>query len=146
MILDKLKNSERYLSLNSNFAAAFDFVKQASALKEGEYSIDGENVFAIVAKQKGVGKENARLETHKKYIDIQCVFAGMDYMGWKSASECELDKNGFDDEKDCGFYINKPTVWLPVHEASFAIFFPEDAHAPMGTEDFVHKIILKVAV
>jgi len=29
---------------------------------------------------------------------------------------------------------------------SFAIFFPEDVHAPLGTDGFIHKVVIKVAV
>jgi beta-galactosidase beta subunit len=29
---------------------------------------------------------------------------------------------------------------------SFAIFFPEDAHAPLSSTGRVHKIVVKVAV
>jgi len=36
--------------------------------------------------------------------------------------------------------------WCPVPAGSFAVFFPEDAHAPMVSDGEVHKVILKVAV
>jgi biofilm protein TabA len=29
---------------------------------------------------------------------------------------------------------------------TFAIFFPEDAHAPMAGEGLIHKVVVKVAV
>jgi beta-galactosidase beta subunit len=47
---------------------------------------------------------------------------------------------------DIEFYANSPTVWLAVPAGSFAIFFPDDVHAPLGTDGFIHKIVIKVAV
>jgi hypothetical protein len=44
------------------------------------------------------------------------------------------------------FYTDRPTLWIPVSSGRFAIFYPEDAHAPLGTDAFVHKIVIKVAV
>jgi beta-galactosidase beta subunit len=27
-----------------------------------------------------------------------------------------------------------------------SVFFPEDVHAPLGTAEFIHKVVVKVAV
>ena len=38
----------------------------------------------MVTKDPGRKKEDALLETHEKYIDIQLVLTGTDDMGWKT--------------------------------------------------------------
>ncbi|MCE5210457.1 MAG: YhcH/YjgK/YiaL family protein, partial [Deltaproteobacteria bacterium] len=91
MISDVLENAHRYLALHKGFAEAFDFLLRPD-LKElpaGKHEIDGENVYAIVAKEYGRRKEDALLETHEKYIDIQLILAGTDEMGWKPGSLCK---------------------------------------------------------
>jgi beta-galactosidase beta subunit len=44
------------------------------------------------------------------------------------------------------FYSSSPSVWLPVPAGSFAAFFPDDIHAPLGTDGQVHKVVVKIAV
>ncbi|WP_371416000.1 YhcH/YjgK/YiaL family protein [Halodesulfovibrio sp. MK-HDV] len=44
------------------------------------------------------------------------------------------------------FYDDVPASWNTVLSGSFAIFFPEDAHMPLISNDEIHKVILKVAV
>ena len=90
MILNVLENADRYLSLNKGFAKAFEFLRRADllALPVDRYPIDGERVYAIVARSPGQTKGDDLLETHGKYIDIQLVLAGTDEMGWKAKSSC----------------------------------------------------------
>ena len=91
MILDTLKNSQRYLLLNKGFGKAFEFLNRTDLndLATGKHPIDGENIFAIVAKEDGRTKEQAELESHQKYIDIQYVLSGTDTMGWKPIHLCQ---------------------------------------------------------
>jgi biofilm protein TabA len=142
MILDVLENAHRYL------AKAFDFLLRSDlkVLPVGQYKIDGENIYAIVAKDAGRKKEDALLETHEKYIDIQLVLAGTDDMGWKSKSLCKQPTGGYDQKTDEQLFADKPDAWLSTKSGAFAIFFPEDAHMPLISSGHLHKVIVKVAV
>jgi beta-galactosidase beta subunit len=44
------------------------------------------------------------------------------------------------------FFTDPPEAWLPVHNGTFAIFFPEDAHLPLISPGQIHKVVVKVAV
>jgi biofilm protein TabA len=35
---------------------------------------------------------------------------------------------------------------VTIPQGSFGIFYPEDAHAPMGSDGPLHKVVVKVAV
>jgi YhcH/YjgK/YiaL family protein len=148
MILDRLENSLRYAPLHPGFETAFNFLKKSSLneFKEGKDRLDGERLFALAMTTKGKGRRDARLESHRRYIDLQYTVAGSDFIGYEIKSTCIPDENGYDSESDIEFYSNSPTAWLPVPAGSFAIFFPEDVHAPLGTDDFIHKVVIKVAV
>ena len=148
MILDSLENSSSYLPIHPGFEAAFKFLKQnnLTQLKDGRNDIVGDCLYAMVVRDKGKGKKDAIFETHRKYIDIQITLAGCDHIGWENRSACKPDKKGYDAELDCELYSNPPEMWLTVPEGRFAIFFPEDAHAPMGTDEHVHKVVVKVVV
>ena len=148
MILDRLENAMRYAPLHPGFETAFKFLQKSalSEFKQGKEQLDGERLFALAMTTKGKGRRGARLESHRRYIDLQYTLEGCDFIGHEIKSACIPDENGYDSESDAEFYVNSPTAWLPVPAGSFAIFFPEDVHAPLGTDDFIHKVVIKVAV
>ena len=148
MICDLLENAERYTKLHSGFAEAFAFLRRPDLrnLAVARYPIDGDVVFAMVAKDQGRGKDEAQLEVHDKFIDIQMVLAGMDEMGWSPRSMCRKPVGPYDPIGDIGFFADTPSAWLPVRQGMFAIFFPEDAHLPLISPGLIHKVVVKVAV
>jgi biofilm protein TabA len=148
MILDVLEEAKRYLSLNKGFAKAIEFLSRPD-LKElpvGKYEIDGERIYAMVSKEPGRKKEDALLETHEKYIDIQVVLAGTDTMGWKSKSLCKKQTCAYDQEEDIQYFADEPDTWISTKSGAFVIFFPEDAHMPLISSGQLHKVVVKVAV
>jgi len=148
VIVDILENADRYRSLHEDFAKAIAFLRRSDLRKLAvdRYSIDGDRVFAMVAKDPGRGRSEALLEAHDQYIDIQMVLAGTDEMGWQSRSLCRLPAGPYDRDGDIRFFADPPVVWLPVTPGMFAIFFPEDAHLPLISAGMLHKVVVKVAV
>jgi biofilm protein TabA len=147
MILDVLENAPRYLVLNKGFSKAIEFLQRPD-LKElptGKYEIDGERVYAVVSRDQGRRREDALLETHEKYVDIQAVLAGIDTMGWKPRSLCEQPSGEYDQETDLQFFADEPNAWFSVETGAFAIFFQEDAHMPLISSGQIHKVVVKVA-
>jgi len=148
MIFDSLNHSGRYLPLHPGFETGFKFLKNLSIrqLKDGQNEIDGDRLFALSMATEGKGQQNAVFETHRKFIDIQFTVSGCDTIGWEEQARCTPDPGGYNTDKDVEFYTDRPTLWIPVSSGRFAIFYPEDAHAPLGTDALVHKIVLKVAL
>jgi biofilm protein TabA len=148
MIYDIIENSERYATLHDGFAKAFAFLGRPDLreLAVDKYAIDGDRVFAMVAKDQGRDMDEAQLEVHEKYIDIQMVLEGIDGMGWRPKVLCRQPAGPYDSEGDIRFYADPPAAWLPVGPGMFAIFFPEDAHLPLISAGLIHKVVVKVAV
>ena len=146
MILDQLDNAARYFPLNDRLAQAFEFLMRADlkTLPVGRHEIEGDCVFAIIAKEAGREREAAQLETHQNYIDIQFVLAGVETMGWKPHSLCRQPTAAYDPSSDLQFFADEPDAWLATHPGTFAIFFPEDAHMPLIASTVIHKVIVKV--
>ena len=73
MVLDTLENLEKYISLNPLFVKVVEYLKynDLNSHEEGKEFIDGENLFVNYCLAEGKSKENAKLETHDKMIDIQ---------------------------------------------------------------------------
>ena len=90
MILDHLDNWRRYATLHPRFEGALAFLERRDLvdLSPGRHPIEGERLYALVIKEDGRGRDRARLEIHRRYIDIQCTIAGADDIGWKPAAQC----------------------------------------------------------
>ena len=148
MIIDSLDNASRYFPLHTGFEAAFQFLKEQdlTQLKDGANDVAGEQLSAMVVRDTGRGKAGAKFEAHRRYIDIHYTLSGADDIGWKNQSACTPDSKGYMIESDDELYSNSPSLWTTVPEGHFVIFFPEDAHAPMGTDKAVQKVVVKVAV
>ena len=148
MILSSLSQSSRYTALHPLFARAFDYIRDTDlfALAPGRYNIAGDDLIAIVEQVPGKKKEMAKLEAHRRYIDIQLVLEGDETMGWKPLADCLNPVSDHSMEKDIRFFHDAPASWIAVPPDHFCIFFPEDAHAPLVASGQVRKVIFKVAV
>jgi YhcH/YjgK/YiaL family protein len=148
MILDTAANEARLKQLHPGFGAALEYLRRTdlAQLSEGRQEIDGSRLFALVIRGQGKGLKSAKLEAHRRYIDIQCSISAPDVIGWKPLAACNDSELAFDEQKDLQCFRNTPDSWVTIPAGSFGIVFPEDAHAPMGTEGPIHKIVVKVAV
>jgi biofilm protein TabA len=137
MILSALSQSSRYALLHPLFQRAFDYIRDTDllALAPGRHPIVGEDLFVIKEQTQGKSKEQARLEAHRKYIDIQLVLEGDEQMGWKPLADCLNPLSNYSAEKDIQFFHDAPASWIAVPPDHFCIFFPEDAHAPLVSMD-----------
>ncbi len=148
MILSALSQSARYEPLHPLFPRAFGYMRNTDlyALAPGRYHIVGDDLIAIVEQVPGKTRETARLECHRRYIDIQLVLEGVDEMGWKPLADCHNPVSDYSAEKDIQFFHDAPAAWIATPPDHFCIFFPEDAHAPLVSGGEVRKVIFKVAV
>jgi biofilm protein TabA len=148
IIINKLQHAERYFNMHPAFEKAFTFLRRddLAELPAEKYEIDGERLFCMISKGPGRCRAEAKLEAHRKYIDIQYVIAGTDEMGWKPTADCKVIDTDYDAEKDIMFFKDPPDSWTKVPADSFVIFFPQDAHAPLVSSGEIHKAVLKVAV
>ena len=148
MIFSTLSQSDRYAALHPLFPHAFEYIRNTdlAALTPGVYPIVGDDLFAIVEHVPGRTRAAAKLECHRKHIDIQLVLEGTDEMGWKALADCHEPVSDYSAERDIRFFNDVPASWISTPQGSFCIFFPEDAHAPLVSEGVIRKVIFKIAV
>lgn len=148
MILVSLANAERYAPLHRGFAAAFEFLRSTDLTKlmVGRHELDGQRLVAIVGRELGKGQEAAKLEAHRRYIDIQYCFEGHDLIGWQTLDACHHVVEPYAAERDIEFFAERPECWLTLAPGRVAIFFPDDAHAPLAGDRPLAKVVVKVAV
>ena len=145
MIVDHIDNWRLYEAAHSLFPLAFACLAKTdwTKVEDGRFSISGEDVFAIVDRRRGKGTDNAKLEVHREYIDIQFIVQGEDLMGYRPLFDCQSPEP-FDADRDVGFFADRPATWVGIQENCFTIFFPTDPHAPMGSDGEFQKVVVKV--
>lgn len=148
MILDSLNNTEKIECLHPLFKKAFDYLKSTdfSKMEDGKYELEGSRLYVNVASIFGKEKKDAAIETHKKYIDIQMPLLGVEKIGWKPGYELQEESSPYNEQKDITFYIDRPTAYTKIYPGQFAIYFPEDGHAPGIGQGNIRKVIAKVQV
>lgn len=146
MIVDNLKNREFYIKKFPALSKVFDFIlkcRDFAHTEEKRYEID-KDIYAVVGIYKPKEPREQKLEVHKKYTDLQYVVSGKDIIGWKSLNNCKDVFKEYDEKKDIVFFNETPDFNIMLNEGSFALFMPEDAHAPLCGKDAVLKCIVKI--
>ena len=148
MIVDAIKNAELYYSLSPRIKQAFDWLAATdiAALEAGRHDIDGNNLFVNVMDVELKPRREAALEVHDRYIDIQIMVGKTEEYGWMERCDCHTPREEFNRERDVQFFLDTPQTFFTLNERQFAIFFPEDAHAPMLGEGSVRKLIFKLLI
>lgn len=147
MILDRLENIGQYLAVHPLMPAVMNFLNSndLANLPPGRQEIDGSRLIVIADQSHGKGT-SARLEAHRKYIDIQIPLDRDEIIGYRPTATCQVVAQDYNPEKDIAFYSDAVETSLTVPRGSFAMFFPQDAHAPLAIEGDIRKIIFKLQV
>ena len=150
MILDLIENHARY-PFGPAWIAAFDFLKTVPpAIEPGKYPIQGDNLFIGVDCYDTKPRENAKLETHRKYVDIQLLLSGSERLEVFQKRELIVSEP-YLPEKDAEFYQipADPRTTITLEPGQFIVFFPDDAHMPclMSGQSSrpVKKVVVKLA-
>ena len=146
MIIDKLENLEKYYALNPLFKEVADFLKanDMNILSTGIHKIKGDDVYVNVQEAKGRTRDEAVVEYHRQMVDIQIPFSGTETYGYIPVAD--LPPAEFDEAGDCALVPEvAPQSYVTCTPGMFAIFFPQDGHAPLITDESVlRKAIFKV--
>ena len=148
MIIDTLDNLGKFVALNPLFAEVVEFLKthDLRTMEVGKYPIKDKDLFLNLSLTKQRTKETAFLETHIDMIDIQVPITCAETFGYSPL--CDLPAFEYNAEKDITKYGDtKPQTYVTVNPGQFAIFFPQDGHAPcIIEEEEIKKAIFKVKV
>lgn len=146
MILDTLENARKYESTHPRFKNIFDFLLETdlSALPLGKIELEGNNLVVNVVDLTGKPENEAKMESHNEFIDIQIPVGAVERMGWIARTDLKEESAPYNPEKDVTFYNDKASTFLDVKPFEFVIFFPEDAHQPGIASTTHRKIIAKI--
>ncbi len=146
MIIDTLQNFEKYVCLNPLFEVVAQFLKENNldAMETGKHPIKGDDVFVNIQVAKGKKVEEAVMETHRIMADIQIPISGEETYGYIPAEN--LPEAEYNEAKDITKFPGAPAQSLVTcRPGMFAIFFPQDGHAPcISQQPEIKKAIFKV--
>ncbi len=147
MILDYLKNYKNYEKMLPNLEEGMELVRSIQDKPEGRYEGKGD-MYAMVQEGMTYDITDDKIETHRKYLDVQIVMEGREIMQWEGASKLEISET-YNPETDFQFYKGVGKEY-EITEGMFYILFPEDAHkcrGKVGKEgEHYRKIVLKLPV
>ena len=148
MIIDTIENLGKYVGVNPLFADVVEFIKNndLATMEAGKYPIKDKDLFVNITTAKGQAPDEAVLETHVRMIDIQIPLDAPETYGYTPL--CRLPEAEYNDEKDITKYGDLlAESFIDCQPGMFAIFFPQDGHAPcISMSPEVKKAIFKVKV
>jgi len=146
MIIDTIDNLDKYKALNPLLSKAIEYLDSHDLLHQeiGKTSLQGTDLVVNLQQTKSKTKEMAKLETHKDFIDIQIPLSDMEVLGYTPL--CNLPDAEYDKEKDITFYPGEAENYFTLKPGQFAIFFPQDGHAPGISNTGLKKIVVKVHI
>lgn len=147
MIIDTLDNLAKYEGVNPLFKDVVAFLRDhdLNALEPGKHLIKDKDLFVNITTAKGRTPDAAVLETHINMIDIQIPLDAAETYGYTPL--CDLPEAEYNAEKDITKYEGMAQSFVECQPGMFAIFFPQDGHAPcISMAPEIKKAIFKVKV
>jgi len=149
MILDHIKNISNYKFQNEAINRALALIRDTdfSKLENTTYEVENRDLFFFIQAYE-TQSANETPEAHRKYIDIQYVISGKELIqiGQLDAMTEEVEARP---QNDIWFYRG-PTDSVTLCEGMFAVFFPNDVHAPCISPaegaTSVRKCVFKVLI
>src|SRR4051812_22135303 len=150
MIIDLLENAERYAAAHKNIGKAFEYLRitNLDKIAPGKYSIDNDEVFAIVQEYKTMDTTHEEMESHRKYIDVQYMIKGEELVGHE-LYKGQAPSKEYDADADFMLYPDTPSFFTKMEMGTFMVFFPTDMHMPcikVNEPIPVKKVVVKVKV
>ena len=104
MVLDKLKNLDNYVTLNPLFAEAARFLRTTdlNALEPGKIVLIPDRLIVNINQIGPKTADEAKLETHVEFIDIQVPISASETMGYTPATD--LPEAPYDATVDLALY------------------------------------------
>ena len=160
MFIGQINDRGNLFDLHPYFKSAFDWIDNHmnDIPPKGKYNIEGE-MFAIVDEYSTRPITGAEFENHQKYIDIQILVEGEEWIFWTIPDEARFPKSTpYSQENDIEFFSIAEKVspsqltTLFMKTGLFAIFFPGDWHMPCITPNNdqnprpIKKVVIKVPI
>lgn len=144
MIIDNIKNCEKYYNIHPSFKAAFEQLKALTAESEtGRYTVDGDAIFVNHAAYTTKKHDECKFENHKRYVDIQYVLSGAERIDLIDADKLTVTEDKYADS-DIAFFANADgQTSVTLQAGDFVLIFADEAHRPCMAADNKPSAVVK---
>ena len=148
MVIDLLDNVDLYCGLGPRIAKALHWVRDhdLATLDLGRHEIADDTLFALVSEYNTKPQAEGRWEAHRQYLDLQCLGAGRELIGY--APLPTLSDGDYIADKDISWHTGDGRFLL-IEPGRFMLLWPGDGHMPGIAVDIpspVRKVVLKIQV
>ena len=147
MIVDRI---ERFQQYSRSVPEIYEVMKFAEKVKKenipaGKYPI--QNGFVLVQEGQTRRFEEADFEVHRKYLDIQILVSGTEYVEYADIKDLET-KVPFDEEKDLEL-MDGAGCKIQIKPDMFYVLYPSDGLKPSCHENTAtnyKKVLAKIKI
>ncbi|MFC2140434.1 YhcH/YjgK/YiaL family protein [Candidatus Auribacterota bacterium] len=147
MIIDNVKSQGCY-PYGDAWSTAFKYLETLNLdTSDGKYEIKNNDIYAVIASYET--KSRHKFETHREYIDIQCLLKGEECLEYTPSKELVVESD-YDAEKDVELYERTENIEtsVPLKPGIFVALFCREPHMPGITAKNspmkVKKVVIKI--
>ncbi|PAE09278.1 hypothetical protein CHI12_03030 [Terribacillus saccharophilus] len=146
VIFDLIENLVEYNSLNPKIGNGLKKFNEIEIDYNKRFEFDGGYLFF----QEGTTThiDEGTFEAHKKYIDIQIVLDGSEYVAWAPIDQLEVDV-AYNVEKDVVRLNGNPETTMKINKGMAYICLPHDGHKALKYIDKAtnyKKAVIKIEI
>lgn len=153
MLLFKLTELSRYKNIIPDLMKVDDFLRQVDWHRYplGDFPLGEDGVFirSLEYETTEPGPLRGNLETHRKYIDVQCILSGAEMVRYAMLDQL-ISIRDYHEPSDVTLHQQSGIVSeIMLHEGNCIIFFPTDGHEPgciLNKKQRVRKMVFKIPV
>lgn len=143
MIIGYLADWKTYETLLPMLGEIQKIVLESGDKPVGRYETDWG--FYMIQEGETYPVENGAFESHKKYLDVQCLVKGAECLEWQDVKRLRISED-YSEKKDVQFLHGTGNL-SKITPGMFYVMFPEDGHkACCHIEEaaFYKKIVAKI--
>lgn len=128
--VDAVEFAEQYDRNKELWDKLFSYLANAdlNSLQAGKIELVPGRLWINVLEYTPKDAENTKIESHRRFIDLQYTFVGKELMGLAGAVS---PANEYDPVKDrTNWTAEAPVSYTPVDPGRFFLYFPKDMHQP----------------
>jgi len=152
MILDKLENAALYYEVCPGLDRILKVAAEITpeTFPKERLILEEDALFLNFFEYETHPLAAAKLEAHKKFIDVMYIVSGTESIYVNNTKEIPSILSEYDEGRDVLLGEISPNVTkLLLKKGWFCVLFPQDAHAPgccADSEEFVKKIVGKIRI
>ncbi|MEA4976424.1 MAG: YhcH/YjgK/YiaL family protein [Paludibacter sp.] len=134
----------------ASWQAALKFLKESdfNSMNLGRYELADDGTYANI--DEYLTKDTAHFEAHRKFVDIQYLAKGKEYIYVTPVdNKRNREVTPYDDTKDITFFDEDNYSKHLLSSENFLVLFPSDGHKPcmkVDSNEVVRKVVVKIPV